>query len=200
MKLTICPVTLCRTPVFSSQAQIDEVWEDLKTYIEESSTAFFEIIKDLAADQLALLDTKARFTLWKYFNRAKFRATPYGKFAAFSLVPVSKDESFNGIKIAKEAMIHRFADWSEKENINLDPSSLLKNASYLRTNTTAYVCGDELRYVNVMEGTFELSAITNQELAATVIRFCHIPRTVKEVQDLLHAEGMSKSTANYFIE
>jgi len=200
MKLTICPITLCRTPVFSSQAQIEEVWEDLKTYIEESSPAFFEIIKDLAADQLTLLETKARFTLWKYFNRAKFRATPYGKFAAFSLVPVSKDESFNGIKIAKKAVIHRFADWSEKENINLDPSSLLKNASYLRTNTTAYLCGDELRYVNVMEGTFELSAITNQDLAATVIRFCHIPRTVKEVQDLLHAEGMSKSTANYFIE
>ena len=200
MKLTICPVTLCRTPVFSTQAQIGEVWEDLKTYIEESSPAFFEIIKDIEANQLNLLDAKARFTLWKYFNRSKFRATPYGKFAAFSLIPVSKDESFNGIKIAREAVIHRFADWSEKENVNLDPSSLLKNAKHLRTNTTAYVCGEELRYVNIVEGTFELSAITNQELAANVIRFCHIPRTIKEVKDLLHAEGMGKTTANYFIE
>ena len=200
MKLTICPVTLCRTPVFSSQAQIEEVWEDLKTYIEESSPAFFEIIKEIEANQLNLLDAKARFTLWKYFNRAKFRATPYGKFAAFSLVPVSKEESYKGIKVAKEAAIHRFADWSEKENVNLDPSWLLKNAHYLRSNTTAYLCGDELRYVNVIEGIFELSAINNQELAATVIRFCHIARTIKEVKDLLHTEGMGKATANYFIE
>lgn len=200
MKLTICPITLCRTPVFSSQAQIEEVWEDLKTYIEESSPAFFEIIKDLAANELNQLDNKARFSLWKYFNRAKFRATPYGKFAAFSLVPVSKDESIFSIKINKEALIHRFADWSEKENINLDPPSLLKSAKYLRANTTAYVCGEELRYVNVVEGTFELSAITNQELAANVIRFSHIPRTIKEVKDLLYAEGMGKVTANYFIE
>lgn len=201
MKLTICSAALCRTPIFPFRVSIHEVWNELKTYIQESSPAFYDIIKDYESQQIHLLDQKARFTLWKYFNRARFRATPYGKFAAFSYVPVNRAEAPEGIKLIREPLIHRFADWSEKESINMSVKWLAKNANYIRANTTAYICGEELRYVNIVESVFELSAIEAQQLAILVLQFCHTKRTPKEVHDFLSIEsGLSKAIAAYFLE
>jgi len=200
MKLTFSPISICRTPIFSSDEILENVWPELKEYIHESSPAFFEVIKDLDYSGLALAETKTRFTVWKYFNRAKYRATPYGRFAAFSLVPVEKENSLQPIALLKEPVIHRFANWQEKENISFDPKWLTHNAAYFRTNTTIYKCDEELRYISIENGAFELSAIMNEDTTRAVLDFCHLKRSLIEIQGFLKENGIKKSITNYLLE
>lgn len=200
MKLTLSSVGICRSPIFSIDEKLENVWQELKTYIHESSPAFFEVIKD---DDYAAFETsalKTRFTVWKYFNRAKFRATPYGNFAAFSLVPVSKTNELSRLILRHKPIVHRFANWQEKENISFDPKWLTHNAVYLRTNTTIYVCDEELRYINIENGAFELSAIMNEEITKAALDFCHDKRKLIEIQAYLNQHGLSKSMCNYLVE
>ena len=201
MKPDICSSVICRTPVFSHQSKIENVWEELKSYIEESSPAFFDIIRDCEREDLNNLDPKTRFTLWKYFNRARFRATPYGQFVAFSIVPVAKEELPNEVTVIQKMIAHRFPDWSEKENVNLDPAWLLKNANFLRANTSAYICGNDLRYVNFIDGTFELSEVAAHELAMNTLRFCHDKQTLGDVHHFISSNALlTKRATDYFIQ
>jgi thiopeptide-type bacteriocin biosynthesis protein len=200
MKLTLSSVSICRTPIFSVSTKLEDVWQELKDYIQESSPSFYEVIKDYEYNSLAFSDPKTRFTIWKYFNRAKFRATPYGNFAAFALVPVSPGKDQDSIILSKDTIVHRFANWQEKENINYDAKWLTYNAAFLRTNTTVYVCDDELRYINIDNGAFELSSITYQKPIKAILDFCHTKRTLPELHSFLKQYGLTKAMTSYFVE
>lgn len=201
MKLTLSSVGICRTPIFSINEELETVWSELKDYIHESSPAFFEVIKNLTYPELQQSDPKVRFTIWKYFNRAKFRATPYGNFAAFSLIPVSRENQPDHIVLLKKTRAHRFANWQEKENVSFDPKWLSRNANYLRSNTTSYRCGDELRYVNIADGSFELSSIEIENTTLATLNFCIGKRTLKEVHTFLQDNyGLGRAITNYLLE
>lgn len=201
MHLRLSPLSICRTPVFSVDEKLENVWDRLKTYIEEASPTFFEIIKNYDYASLELLDQKARFTIWKYFNRAKFRATPYGNFAAFSLVPLSKGSLSDPVILSAKPLNHRFPNWKEQVNINMDPKWLLRHCHFLRSNTSSYICGDELRYVNIQDGFFELSATITEKTILDTLSFCHAKRTVAEVQSFIQAtNNLDKSIADYFLQ
>ncbi|KIO76532.1 hypothetical protein TH53_14315 [Pedobacter lusitanus] len=201
MKLTISPVSITRTPVFSHQQDLGIVWDELKAYIQESSPSFFEMIKDYEYEDLRSLEPKIRFTIWKYFNRAKFRATPYGNFAAFSVIPVSKESNPEPVTLSKSHIVHRFINWQEKENFNFDSKWLIRHAGFLTTNTTAYIGGGELRYINTDNGTFELSAIEAEETTQSTLNYCRTKRTVEEIQHFLRNEySLSPAMTNYFLE
>ncbi|MGY0040662.1 thiopeptide-type bacteriocin biosynthesis protein [Pedobacter sp. NJ-S-72] len=177
------------------------VWNELKDYIHESSPSFFEMIKDYDYSDLQSLEPKIRFTIWKYFNRAKFRATPYGNFAAFSVIPVSYENSTAPVTLSKQHIVHRFINWQEKENLNFDSKWLIRHAGFLTTNTTAYTGGDELRYINTENGSFELSAIGTEETTQSTLDYCRTKRTVKEIQFFLRSEySLSPAMTNYFLE
>ena len=201
MKLTLSPVSICRTPIFSSTEDLESVWHELKNYIQESSPSFFEIIKEMEYSALKSSDPKVRFTIWKYFNRARFRATPYGNFAAFTLVPISKECLAIPIVLLKNPQVHRFANWQEKENISFDPKWLSQHANFLRSNTTFYRCGNELRFVNIDNGSFELSSIDVEKTTLATLNFCATKHTLQEVQGFLqNSFGLSRPITNYFIE
>jgi len=201
MKLTFSPISICRTPVFSLHQDMKKAWTELKSYIQESSPEFFDLIKDYNEESLLNLDPKIRFTIWKYFNRAKYRATPFGHFAAFSLIPVSKENQSDPVVLSRKTITHRFPNWQEKENLNLSPQYLSTNANFVRTNTTGYLCDQELRYVNIENASFELSAVQVVQTTLKTLKFCHIKRTLQELCHFLHAElGLKKSLASYFIQ
>ncbi|MET4140187.1 thiopeptide-type bacteriocin biosynthesis protein [Pedobacter sp. UYP1] len=201
MKLTISPVSITRTPVFSHVEELCNVWDELKDYIHESSPSFFEMIRDHEYSDLKTLDPKIKFTIWKYFNRAKFRATPYGNFAAFSIVPIDNENSTEPVTLSKKHIVHRFINWQEKENFNTDPKWLINHARFLTTNTTAYIGGGELRYLNAENGSFELSAIDAEETTQLTLDFCRTKRTVEEIQNFLRTEyNLSKAMTTYFLE
>jgi thiopeptide-type bacteriocin biosynthesis protein len=199
--LTLSTVSICRTPVFSIREELDNVWEELKNYIHESSPEFFRVVKEYDYASLPYLDEKARFTIWKYFNRAKFRATPYGNFAAFSLVPLLKEQQTDHIILSEKTLVHRFPNWQEKEHINFDPKFLSNHALFVRTNTTAYLCDQELRYVNIEDGSFELSAVSAEKTTLETLKFCRTQRTLGQLGDYLqHTHQLSPSLTRYFIE
>ncbi|WP_367865780.1 thiopeptide-type bacteriocin biosynthesis protein [Pedobacter sp. WC2423] len=201
MKLTISPFSIARTPVFPHTEELFNVWDELKDYIHESSPSFFEMISAYEYSDLKTLDPKIRFTIWKYFNRAKFRATPYGNFAAFSIIPIENENSTEPVTLSKKHMVHRFINWQEKEHFNTDPKWLINHARFLTTNTTAYIGGGELRYLNTENGSFELSAIDAEETTQLTLDFCRTKRTVEEIQEFLRNEySLSKAMTAYFLE
>ncbi|MET1053958.1 MAG: thiopeptide-type bacteriocin biosynthesis protein [Pedobacter sp.] len=201
MKLTLSAFSICRTPVFSILEQPGNVWDKLKEYIHESSPDFFELIKDYEYADLTAADPKIRFTVWKYFNRAKFRATPYGNFAAFSIVPLLREAQSDHISLSQQTIVHRFPNWQEKERVNFDPKYLSKHAAFVRTNTSGYLCGQELRYVNIEKGMFELSAIAISTTIAETLKFCRTQRTLAEVRNFLRKDQrIGHALSSYFIE
>lgn len=201
MKLTLSPFSICRTPIFPIHEELSNVWEELKTYIHESSPAFFEIIKDYQHSDLLTLEPKTRFTIWKYFNRARFRGTPYGNFAAFSIIPVNRENQPAHIFLSEKTLVHRFANWQEKENISFDPKWLSNHAISLRTNTTGYLSNQELRFVNIENGSFELSSITVEKTTLATLDFCRHQRTLTELRQFLQNDhGLSRSLTRFFIE
>jgi thiopeptide-type bacteriocin biosynthesis protein len=201
MKLKISAFSICRTPVFSVDEQPDNVWNRLKEYIHESSPEFFSVIGEYEYSDLNDIDPKIRFTIWKYFNRAKYRATPYGNFAAFSVVPVLRESQMEHITLAEQTTAHRFPNWQEKERINFDPKFLSNHALYVKTNTSGYLCDNELRYVNIEDGTFELSAISASRTITETLKFCHSQRTLAELREFLkNTQRLSLSLTGYFIE
>jgi len=46
MKLNLSPQVICRTPLFSIDDKLDDVWDDLKDCIQHSSPEFYQLIKD----------------------------------------------------------------------------------------------------------------------------------------------------------
>lgn len=200
MKLRLSPVSICRSPIFPVDEKLENVWQELSAYIHESSPAFFEIIRDYSFADYESATPKIRFTIWKYFNRAKFRATPYGNFATFSLVPLADDQKVFQLRLLKQPLIHRFANWQEKEQINSDPKWLLKNTTYFRTNMSIYQCGDELRYINIENSNFELSAVSNEEMTKSILDFCRNSRTLADIQAFPEFQKLSKSTVRNLVE
>jgi len=152
MKLTLSPLSICRTPIFSVNTNLEDSWDLLKGYIEESSPAFYNIIKDYSFNDYEGLSIKTRFTIWKYFNRARFRPTPYGSFASFSIVPVLQKNAPANIIHTKTTILHSFANWQEKEHINFDSKWLTHHSSLFIANSSIYECLDDIRYINKKRG------------------------------------------------
>jgi hypothetical protein len=112
MKLNILDIILCRTPAFSLEDDLGERWQDLKLLIRDASPSFYQVIADLTAEELKAADKKICFSIWKYFNRGKYRATPYGGFAAFTSVPFLK-ENGSSIVLNRDMIYHQFMDWKQ---------------------------------------------------------------------------------------
>jgi thiopeptide-type bacteriocin biosynthesis protein len=152
MKLAIFTSGMIRTPTFCLEAKIDDSWEELKIKIKSASPEFFHIIKDLRYVDLNFSTEKLSYTVWKYFNRSKYRATPFGEFAAFSTLSCSGNE--NSIQIDKNIINHRFIDWSLKD------VAITEYEERLIVNSTAYRVTQEVRYVTLNSGIFEMSSVS----------------------------------------
>ena len=87
MKLNNLNLSLCRVPAFSIQDELSQVWPDLKAKIQIASPSFYEQISTIKANEIVALPEKVQYTIWKYFNRSKYRATPFANFASYSVVP-----------------------------------------------------------------------------------------------------------------
>ena len=178
IKLTVLATAVCRTPAFSTSDGLEACWPALKELIREASPAFFEIIGDLSIEQLG---EKARYTVWKYFNRARFRSTPFGSFAAVSFVPVV---SGGAPLLLQSGMVKRnFADWSEKDKVSdsAPPKVFIANA-------TCYTVAGEVRYLRHLGGQFELASIRSFPELQAVLSACQQPATEDSVCDLLAVE------------
>jgi hypothetical protein len=181
MKITPLQHMLCRTPAFGTNQSLKEVWEELKLKIEESSTAFHQIIKSLKVEDLDQLDTKTKFTIWKYFNRAKYRSTPFGSFATISTLDIMFSSHIK-TTLSKAIIEHHFIDWGEKENYQLTDVS---QAAYVLSNTSVYFVAQEIRYLKTNNGTFELAAVTALPELNAILLFCKRKTKTDDIYELM---------------
>lgn len=200
MKVNIYPGLIFRTPKFSYQSELKDCWEELKAAIAISSDAFYQTIKDVKADDLNLLPPKIFFTIWKYYNRAKFRSTPYGTFAGFSILDDGLGNSQTEIKVAEKQIVHQFVDWPYKNKLEFSLSEFLKNNCLLFANSSYYFTTTSIRYIACTDGLFELAEIDQNDFVLQILRGCSEPITVNSLLEKLNISEDGKEDVFSLLE
>jgi len=175
MKLNIQSTVIFRTPKFSYQSELADCWEELKLAISISSAAFYETIKEVKANELKDLPPKVYFTIWKYFNRAKFRATPYGTFASFSLLSNAIKPSESRIVVEEALKVRELIDWPHKNNIQLPLADLLQKNCLIFSNSSYYLTPNSIRYIACTDGVFELAELDQDDFVIQILTACLKP-------------------------
>jgi thiopeptide-type bacteriocin biosynthesis protein len=184
MKITVYPKIIFRSPRFSIDAILSDSWDDLKAAIALSSNEFHGIIKDLQISEIETLPKRVKQTIWKYFNRAKYRSTPYGSFAGFGICDLRNDRE-NKLIIANAPLLHSFPDWTLKDEIHFSVEDLLDRNAILFTNSSYYQVGDFIRFVALIKGTFQLAEIEYSLNIKTVLQLCQKPVETSGIVDAL---------------
>ena len=183
MRLSLSSKVFYRVPKFPYRSCLVEEWDSVKESIKEASPVFFETIADVKADSISVLPAGLGHTVWKYFNRAKFRATPYGSFAGFGLAPLCS----GGLGIAVQAQQERkeFVDWTSAEDLKKSFEELLEKELWLIANSSHYQVGDCIRYLSNFEGSFQLSDLEVDDFQLKVLNLCRQPILFAELVQLL---------------
>jgi len=189
MKLQIQPTIIFRTPKFSYQAELVSCWEELKEAISISSSAFYETIKEVKANELAGLPPKIHFTIWKYFNRSKFRATPYGTFAGFSLLNNAIKPEGSQIIVKEALQVHELVDWPQKNDIRFQLAELLPKNCMLFSNSSYYIASNSIRYIACADGVFELAELDYDNTVKQLLDACLTPIRVNDLVKALKLES-----------
>ncbi|MGM9474828.1 thiopeptide-type bacteriocin biosynthesis protein [Pedobacter sp. GSP4] len=192
MKLNIQPSFIFRTPKFSYQSELSDCWEELKEAISFSSAAFYETIKEVKASELSTLPPKVYFTIWKYFNRAKFRSTPYGTFASFSLLNQGIQPGAGQIIIQEQQHVRTLVDWPYKNNIELPVAELLQKNCMLFSNSSYYYTADSIRYIACTDGMFELAELDHDDNVKKILDACLSPIRLNDLVEALSLDEAEK--------
>lgn len=196
MKLNIMKTAMCRTPAFSFDTLIEHVWEELKVKISESSPNFYQSIKDYGIEDLDRLNDKMWFTIWKYFKRAKYRATPFGSFSAVSLVSISRD--FQQIKLSSQMVVHCLKDWNEVDAVKNKHS--LKNTTQVYANSSIYYVMNEVRYLRYRNEKFEIASTIALPEIKVVLDMCISNTKVSSVISTMYERfGMRANEVKYLL-
>lgn len=196
MKLNIYSWGMCRTPVFPVDCSVSDSWTELKNIIASSSVSFYKVLNECNSTDIDSLPNKAKFTLWKYFNRARFRGTPYGEFASFSLVPINNhDESIGKLMVSSHMKRHRLPSWStipETHCVNYD--------GFVRSNTSFYRTEDDIRYFKFVNDHFHLTSIGYNSLIYDALTFCEAIQPLESlILYLKEHKGLVRKDIDYFI-
>lgn len=183
MKLKVLDMPLCRTPVFSAKDDLEERWQDLKILISQASPSFYKVIENLDFHELETADKKISFSIWKYFNRSKYRATPFGGFAAFTILPFSMDSS--PIVLDENLLSNHFVDWQQKDSYTNDFARVVQDSVWFQTNSTVYIVGDEIRFIRIKHGCFEMASVSSFPELKAIIILCKEKTTKQEIYDYL---------------
>ncbi|WP_316748433.1 thiopeptide-type bacteriocin biosynthesis protein [Pedobacter gandavensis] len=170
IKLNISPVVLLRIPAFAITDELSEVWEELKESICHSSNDFYDKIKEFKAADLQDLDSKMQFTIWKYFNRSKYRGTPFGSFAGFAVAGLGQGKE--GLVLSRAQYLHRFKDWSRYQAPELSEAQLSASDRFYFSNSSHYIAADQIRFISLGGKVFELSEIACSEVILELLSFC----------------------------
>lgn len=195
MKLNIHPTIIFRTPKFSLKSDLFDSWEELKMDIAISSDDFYQTIKEVKAEDLKKLPPKIYFTIWKYFNRAKFRSTPYGTFASFSIVEKTTLAQESEFIIDQEQKITELPDWPLKNELKFEISEVVLHHLKIFANSSFYQLPDSIRYIAFADGTFELAEIADDEFVLKVLNVASKPIAV---DDLVQKLGLTPDELENF--
>jgi len=200
MKLRIHPTLIFRTPKFSYQSDLATCWDALKLAISISSDAFYQTIKDVKADELQDLPPKVFFTVWKYFNRARYRSTPYGTFANFSILHQAIKPGNEKIIIDEEQIIHDFIDWPYKNNIQIKLRDSFEKNCFLFSNSSYYPSINSIRYIACTDGLFELAEVNDDVFVKQILDACLKPIQINDLIKKLNLADDEKDSLFSLLE
>ncbi|WEK17923.1 MAG: thiopeptide-type bacteriocin biosynthesis protein [Candidatus Pedobacter colombiensis] len=193
-KLILHPTLIYRVPRFSYIEKIDNNLEELKSMIKDSSPDLYTMIENLTLEDFQDADRKIQLSLRKYFNRAIFRSTPFGSFASVGTARMENDP-VGRIKITKQQKVHSFTDWAVKSAIEYDPAKLLNANVKLFANTSYYVVQNEIRYLQMGEDNFEMTAIDFDPIIIDILKCLIEPKPydilVKEMDSILQQDELN---------
>ncbi len=138
MKFKIAEKIFYRVPQFPLNASLEECWPELKKSIALSSPDFYKDIAEVDFEKLPLLPIKVQQTIYKYFNRSRYRPVPYGTFAAVGLIDPQKDDSSKTIVIDENQHANHFVDWPDKEQLAYHFDDVKAEDCFLFSNSTFF--------------------------------------------------------------
>ncbi|MEJ5144713.1 lantibiotic dehydratase [Sphingobacterium sp. MYb388] len=178
MKTEIKSTIIFRVPQFSTDATLKASWESLKESIKISSPEFFKLIRSIGYEDIALATPEIQHTIWKYFNRSKYRATPYGTFAGIGIMDNNIEKNYPML-IGEEQKRHEFHDWSQTEKSGL--YGPLDARDEALTNTSIYKLFGKTRYLHYQERKFHLAEIKLQQDSNKISRICRKPTPISKL-------------------
>ncbi len=180
MKLSINPLLILRIPAFPFEEQIGTVWEDLKAFIAYASPDFFERIKEICIEDLPELDNKTQYTVWKYFNRAKYRGTPFGGFAGFATSELSDTDE--AILVGKTQYLHEFNDWDTEPKVIYTDALIFSPDRAFIANASFYFTPKHIRFLCLQDKSFELAEIERSSFIEQLLIQCKDRAGIKQLQ------------------
>ncbi|WGQ10306.1 thiopeptide-type bacteriocin biosynthesis protein [Pedobacter gandavensis] len=188
--LNISPVVLLRIPAFSMCDELVEVWEDLKGAIYHSSSDFYEKIKHVPAAGITDLDSRTQYTIWKYYNRSKYRGTPFGNFAGFAVAGLGEVEE--NVVFSKEQYLHRFKDWSGYKSVQLHENELNASDRLYLSNSSHYTVADHIRFISMGDQVFELSEIAYSGFIQELLVLCAEKASYSSILEFAGAKSVTE--------
>ncbi|WP_316787777.1 thiopeptide-type bacteriocin biosynthesis protein [Pedobacter frigoris] len=185
MKITLQPRIIYRIPKFSYQSNLKDCWEELKEAIRFSSDVFYDVIKDTPAEALADLPPNVYLTVWKYFNRARYRCTPYGTFAGVGSFDLAEPKA---ITVSNTQQVDTFADWTLKDKIAGHSNDRMRLDIWLFANSTYYFTTDAMRYIIYAEDGYEIHENIKDDLVVEILSHCKTPILFKNLMNNLNKE------------
>lgn len=172
MKLTLHSNIIFRVPQFPINADLSSSWSALKESIYLSSPDFYQQILSLDFEDLINSSPEIQHTVWKYFNRAKYRATPYGTFAGLGIME-NTGSATGPVTIGAKQKLHRFREWNETTYAGcygpLDARDLLFQ------NSSNYIAFGRMRYLIFEDQNFHLSEMEIMEEVTSILALCSRP-------------------------
>ncbi len=173
---------LVRTPAFSICATLEQSWSELKEAIRSASPDFYKEIKDIEFDDIDRLSQRHKLTIYKYFNRAKYRPVPFGAFCSVSLL--NNDINKDAVQISRKQTLYKLLDWQTKKNIKFTFQDLLKANALIQANTTWYKAAGNIRFITAGQGNkFEMNDIPSD---TNILFALEIASQGIAIQDLIY--------------
>lgn len=195
-KITVFNNAIYRVPLFPLDATLTDSWDKLKSAIAESSPEFYALVKEVTAGEIDKLPKKVILTIYKYFNRAKYRPVPYGTFTGIGLMKPERRPTTGPLQVESSLVEHRFADWSTKDTFSFGIADLIARDAFLFANSSYYRVGLAIRYVYRSEDGFELQDVPATDELLSILSACQRPVKIEEVVALLNSYGLSPQEAS----
>ncbi|WP_313491967.1 MULTISPECIES: lantibiotic dehydratase [Sphingobacterium] len=178
---------MIRVPQFPYDAKLEVVWEELLESIQYASPEFYQKVALLNPQSLNSAPAKVVQTLYKYFNRAKFRPTPLGTFSSFGITH-TESSKHSQLIINTIRTIHLFTDWRYSKEVEYDFSDVLEKDLKLFANSTYYQVGNSVRYVRRKEETFELAEVAATKELLMVLKALKAPLQIRNLMQKLQQD------------
>lgn len=192
---------LVRTPAFSICATLQESWPELKEAIRMASPDFFKEIADIEFHDIHTLSQRHQLTIYKYFNRSRYRAVPFGAFCSVSLLDNNHFHPFENIVINQQQTLCNLPDWQQKAKIKYTFQDLLNANANIQANSTWYMTAENIRFVSTNQvNKFEMNDIAGDDDILFALELAKNGISIRELIENLKERLGGKKYALSFVE